>query len=243
MAQQSQDSAIYDAVELLKENVFDGVAEPVTVLMNAAMVVERSEYLGARPYERTDDRRGYANGFKGKTVKTRLGELPLKVPQTRDCEFYPQSLEKGLRSERALLLSIAEMYVQGVSTRRVKRIDHVFFVHLRQFFQALAIAALLGKVGIAILTHREQVAEYHVVAAGRGIDHRAAGELHFVEPRHHTGFHGIHLQAHGGRIQRCAQLVCNGFIGGLAGCRQGGTQCQRQGDRSYAVVVRSRFGR
>ena len=119
MAQQSQDSAIYDAVELLKDNGFDGVAEAVTVLMNAAMVVERSEYLGARPYERTDDRRGYANGFEGKTVRTRLGELPLKVPQTWDCEFYPQSLEKGLRSERALLLSIAEMYVQGVSTRRV----------------------------------------------------------------------------------------------------------------------------
>jgi transposase-like protein len=122
MARQSQDSAIYDAVELLKENGFDGVAEAVTVLMNAAMVAERSEYLGAWPYERSADRRGYANGFKGKTVRTRLGELPLKVPQTRDCEFYPQSLEKGLRSERALLLSIAEMYVQGVSTRRVKRI-------------------------------------------------------------------------------------------------------------------------
>jgi transposase-like protein len=122
MAQQSQDSAIYDAVELLKDNGFDGIAEAVTVLMNAAMVAERSEYLGARPYERSEGRRGHANGFKGKTVKTRLGELPLKVPQTRDCEFYPQSLEKGLRSERALLLSIAEMYVQGVSTRRVKRI-------------------------------------------------------------------------------------------------------------------------
>lgn len=122
MAQRVQDSAIYDAVELLKDNGFDGVAEAVTVLMNAAMVAERSEYLGARPYERSEDRRGYANGFKGKTVKTRLGELPLKVPQTRDCEFYPQSLEKGLRSERALLLSIAEMYVQGVSTRRVKKI-------------------------------------------------------------------------------------------------------------------------
>ena len=51
-----------------------------------------------------------------------MGELALKVPQTRDGEFYPQSLKKGLRSERALLLSIAEMYVQGVSTRRVKRI-------------------------------------------------------------------------------------------------------------------------
>jgi putative transposase len=109
-------------VELLKDNGFDALAEAVTVLLNTAMVAERSEYLGARPYERSDSRRGYANGFKGKTVKTRLGELPLRVPQTRDCEFYPQSLEKGLRSERALLLSIAEMYVQGVSTRRVKRI-------------------------------------------------------------------------------------------------------------------------
>ena len=122
MAQQSQDSAIFDAVELLKDNGFDALAEAVTVLMNTAMVAERSEYLGARPYERTEERRCYANGFKAKTVKTRLGELPLKVPQTRDCEFYPQSLEKGLRSERALLLSIAEMYVQGVSTRRVKKI-------------------------------------------------------------------------------------------------------------------------
>lgn len=122
MAQPVQDSAIYDAVELLKDNGFDALAEAVTVLLNTAMVAERSEYLGARPYERSEERRGYANGFKNKTVKTRLGALPLKVPQTRDCEFYPQSLEKGLRSERALLLSIAEMYVQGVSTRRVKKI-------------------------------------------------------------------------------------------------------------------------
>ncbi len=122
MAQPVQDNAIYDAVELLKDNGFDGLAEAVTVLLNTAMVAERSEHLGARPYERSESRSGYANGFKDKTVKTRLGALPLKVPQTRDCEFYPQSLEKGLRSERALLLSIAEMYVQGVSTRRVKKI-------------------------------------------------------------------------------------------------------------------------
>ena len=113
---------MYDAVELLKDNGFDALAEAVAGLMNTALVAERSAYLGARPSERSESRRSYANGFKGKTVKTRLGELPLRVPQTRDCEFYPQSLEKGLRSERALLLSIAEMYVQGVSTRRVKKI-------------------------------------------------------------------------------------------------------------------------
>lgn len=122
MAQRVQDSSIFDAVELLKDNGFDGLAEAVTVLLNTAMVAERSEYLAAGPYERTEERRGYANGFKDKTVKSRLGELPLRVPQTRDCRFYPQSLEKGLRSERALLVSIAEMYVQGVSTRRVKHI-------------------------------------------------------------------------------------------------------------------------
>lgn len=122
MAQRVEHRSIDDAVELLKENGFEGLAEAVTVLMNTAMISERSEYLGAAPYERSATRIGHANGFKDKTVKTRLGELPLKVPQTRDSEFYPQSLEKGLRSERALLLSIAEMYVQGVSTRRVKKI-------------------------------------------------------------------------------------------------------------------------
>jgi putative transposase len=122
MAQRVENRSIDDAVELLKEHGFDGLAEAVTVLLNASMVAERSEYLGAAPYERSATRVGYANGFKDKTIKSRLGELRLSVPQTRDGEFYPQSLEKGLRSERALLLAIAEMYVQGVSTRRVKKI-------------------------------------------------------------------------------------------------------------------------
>ncbi len=122
MAQHRENRSIDDAVELLKENGFDGLAEAVSVLMNAAMLAERSEYLGAAPYERSASRIGYANGFKDKAVKSRLGELKLKVPQTREGAFYPQSLEKGLRSERALLLAIAEMYVQGVSTRRVKKI-------------------------------------------------------------------------------------------------------------------------
>ena len=122
MAQYYENKTIDGAVELLKVNGFDALAEAVTVLLNSAMVAERSDYLGAAPYERSVGRIGYANGYKDKQLKTRLGTLPLKVPQTRDSEFYPQSLERGLRSERALLLAIAEMYVQGVSTRRVKKI-------------------------------------------------------------------------------------------------------------------------
>ena len=126
MAQPYENKTIDDVLELLTTNGFEGMAEAVTVLLNSAMVAERSEYLGASPYERSSQRISYANGFKDKALKTRLGSLSLKVPQTRDSEFYPQSLEKGLRSERALLLAIAEMYVQGVSTRRVKKTHLIF---------------------------------------------------------------------------------------------------------------------
>lgn len=133
MTQHAESRPIDEAVELLKTNGFDGLAEAVTVLLNSAMVAERSEHLGAAPYGRSAHRMGYANGYKDKFLKTRLGTLPLKVPQTRDGEFYPQSLTKGLRSERALLLAIAEMYVQGVSTRRAKKIVEGAVRHGDQF--------------------------------------------------------------------------------------------------------------
>jgi putative transposase len=98
----------------------DGMAEAMRLLLNHAMQAERSEALGAAPYERSSNRKGHANGFKPKTLQTRLGELTVDVPQVRgEIEFYPSALERGQRSERALTLAIAEMYVQGVSTRRV----------------------------------------------------------------------------------------------------------------------------
>ena len=111
-----------EVLKLLAEDGFDGIGELLRIVLNAAMVVEREKYLGATSYERSAERRDYANGFKPKTVQTRVGELALAVPQVREGGFYPASLEKGLRSERALKLSIAEMYVQGVSTRKVAAI-------------------------------------------------------------------------------------------------------------------------
>lgn len=120
-------TTINAALELLSEHGFDGMATALELLLNEAMRLERSEHLGAGPYERSDGRRGYANGFKPKRVKSRLGELDLAVPKTRDLApgikpFYPQALERGERSERALKLAVAEMYVQGVSTRKVTAI-------------------------------------------------------------------------------------------------------------------------
>jgi transposase-like protein len=115
-------SVIETVVELLCENGLSQMAEVVRILLNEAMRVERSQALEAEPYQRSERRRGYANGFKPKTVATRLGALELQVPQTRGVEFYPSALEKGVRSERALKLAVAEMYVQGVSTRKVTEV-------------------------------------------------------------------------------------------------------------------------
>ena len=86
------------------------------------MQAERQKYLAVGPYERSDNRQGHANGYKPKTVQTRVGEITFAVPQVREGGFYPDALEKGLRSERALTLTLAEMYVQGVSTRKVTAI-------------------------------------------------------------------------------------------------------------------------
>ncbi len=108
-----------EVLELLADHGFDGMAQAMQTLLNEAMKLERSQVLGAQPYQRTLERRGYANGFKPKTVETRVGRLELAVPQTRGVAFYPTALERGTRSERALKLAVAEMYLQGVSTRKV----------------------------------------------------------------------------------------------------------------------------
>src|SRR3954447_9143085 len=122
MTHQMQTTALDEIMELLSEHGFDGMAQAVTVLLSEVRKLERAAALGAAPYQRAEHRTGHANGFKPKTIHTRLGALTVAVPQTRGVEFYPSALEKGIRSERALKLAVAEMYVQGVSTRKVAAI-------------------------------------------------------------------------------------------------------------------------
>jgi transposase-like protein len=106
----------------LAEKGLEAVPELLRILINQVMQAERSKHLNAGEYERTEDRKGHANGYKPKTVRTRMGEITFAIPQVREGGFYPSALEKGLRSERALVIALAEMYVQGVSTRKVKAI-------------------------------------------------------------------------------------------------------------------------
>ena len=107
--------------EFAKQGVYD-LSPTLQKLFNELMKIEREHVLKATPYERTDERQGYSNGFKNKTLQTRLGKIDLDVPQTRNIDFYPSCLEKGVRSEKALKLAIAESYIQGVSTRRMKKV-------------------------------------------------------------------------------------------------------------------------
>lgn len=122
MTHQMHPNKIHDVVEMLGEHGFDGMAQAMQLLLNECMKIERQEFLGVGPYQRGEARNGRANGFKPKRVKTRVGQLELAVPQVRDAKFYPSALEKGTRSEKALRLALAEMYVQGVSTSRVTKI-------------------------------------------------------------------------------------------------------------------------
>lgn len=123
MTHEPDSNALNEIVQLVLEQGMDGLGAAVSILLNEAMKIERSRALGAGPWERTGERRGYANGYKHRTLKTRLGKLELEVPQVRgNVKFYPSALERGQRSERALKVALAEMYVKGVSTRKVKPI-------------------------------------------------------------------------------------------------------------------------
>jgi transposase-like protein len=130
-----------EILEQIAEQGLDYVPELIRIIVDNAMLLERQKRVNAAPFERSPDRRGHANGFKPKTVATRVGKITFAVPQVREGNFYPQALEKGLRSERALKLALAEMYVQGVSTRKVAAITEQlcgFEVSSTQVSQAAA---------------------------------------------------------------------------------------------------------
>jgi transposase-like protein len=83
---------------------------------------EMTHHVGAAPYERTERRTGQRNGYKRRTLKTRVGTLDLLVPQDREGTFSTRLFSRYQRNEKALVLALMEMYVEGVSTRKVKEV-------------------------------------------------------------------------------------------------------------------------
>lgn len=98
------------------------MGEIIRLGLQQLMELDRDEHIGVGSYERGQERRSQRNGYKSRQLYTRVGTLNLRVPQTRDGEFYPALLERYQRSEKALVLALAEAYIQGVSTRKMKAI-------------------------------------------------------------------------------------------------------------------------
>jgi putative transposase len=130
--------AVAAAKELMKGNP-DGLREIVRTVLQEVLEAEMTDALGAAKSERTAARLGYRAGYYGRTLITRVGKLELRVPQDRDGRFSTELFERYQRSEQALVATLAEMYVQGVSTRKVKAITEELCGHA---FSASAISAI-----------------------------------------------------------------------------------------------------
>lgn len=98
------------------------VKASVILVLNSVMEKERDDYLQAGAYERTSNRRDYRNGYYDRDLLLNIGKITLKVPRTRTGEFSPSVFEKYSRCDQAFVLSMLEMVVNGVSTRKVKNI-------------------------------------------------------------------------------------------------------------------------
>jgi putative transposase len=139
-------------VEALLEHLIEhGPNDIATVFARAfelAMQIERERFLGAGLYERTAGRQGYANGYKPKRIDTPAGTVTVGVPKTAGHDgtpFYPQSLERGRRSVRAVMLAVAEMYIKGVSTREVEAVMHEFGIESLSSSQVSRAARMLDE--------------------------------------------------------------------------------------------------
>ena len=100
----------------------EGMAKLLESVVNQVLHVQVTEQLKAAPFERSEERLGYRNGYRAREMKTRVGTLELRVPRVRSGSFSTELFERYQRSEQALLLAMMEMVINGVSTRKVRRI-------------------------------------------------------------------------------------------------------------------------
>src|SRR6201997_1761649 len=119
----------------------------VRTALQEVLEAEMTEVLGAEKGERAAGRQGYRSGYYGRTLITRVGKLELRVPQDRAGRFSTELFERYQRSERALVAALAEMYVQGVSTRKVKAITEELCGHS---FSASSISTMNQRLDVSL---------------------------------------------------------------------------------------------
>jgi len=133
-------------VKLAKEALFadrEGLKDLFRGVLQEVLEAEMTEAVGAEKSERTEGRLAYRSGYYTRGLVTRLGRIELRVPQDRQGRFSTDLFERYQRSDKALLAALAEMYVQGVSTRKVKAITEELVGHS---FSASSISAIVKKL-------------------------------------------------------------------------------------------------
>lgn len=130
-------------VKALLDADADYLRTMVQSLVQTALDEEMTAFLGAGKSERTEERRGYRSGYYDRKLITRVGTLELRVPQERSGQFSTELFERYQRSEKALCASLFEMYVQGVSTRKIKAVTEELCGH---GFSASAVSAIVVKM-------------------------------------------------------------------------------------------------
>src|SRR6267154_2046073 len=128
MTKRQGKSGTIDVKALLREDE-EFLRALVRTALQEVLEAEMTEVLGAEKGERAAGRQGYRSGYYGRTLITRVGKLELRVPQDRAGRFSTELFERYQRSERALVSALAEMYVQGVSTRKVKAVTEQLCGH------------------------------------------------------------------------------------------------------------------
>ena len=130
--------------------------EIVERVIQEVLEAEMTEHVGAAPHERTGARKGHRNGHKPRTLRTRVGTLNLLVPQDREGTFSTRLFSRYQRNEKALVLALMEMYVEGVSTRKVKDITEEL---CGTSFSKSLISSLAGRLDAELAAWRSRALE------------------------------------------------------------------------------------
>jgi transposase-like protein len=150
---QTQDTLMTQLLQVVEKEGPECLHWLLQTVCQAVLEAEMTQFLQAERYERTEQRRGHRNGYKPRTLTTRLGTLELRVPQDREGRFSTQLFARYQRSEQALLLTLQQMYLQGVSTRKVHEVTETL---CEAGFSATLVSELTQKLDTQLQAWRER---------------------------------------------------------------------------------------
>jgi len=150
---QTQDTLMTQLLQIVQKEGPESLRSLLQTVCQAVLEAEMTQFLQAHPYERTAQRQGYRNGYKPRTFTTRVGTLELRLPQDREGRFSTQLFQRYQRSEQALLLTLQEMYLQGVSTGKVRTVTETL---CEKGFSASLVSELIQQLDAQIQAWRHR---------------------------------------------------------------------------------------